>query len=389
MQGGDDPTTRSLLRGAREELADVGQGAFTMDGVSKRSFFSPGAVYERWSERGDLIADVGVGILAELDDVLRATTDVDDVIACTLEEHRALLGLAGEILVAGHTMPAVHGVATDMWSTLLDGIEAHLPRGMAWYVACMALGGPLLEALDLPGPVPARGRVAWLREACRTESDDHHIAGHGVQHGKVTVPQVPGPSRTDPTAQALIQAAQTLLAERGAIGLSTREVSSSAGVTTGAMYRRYGGKAALLADVLLAELAPDRYAWTWRLIEALATDDPYWAAADVITQQLLDVAQDVASQRVLLQLGIAARTDEPLRDLVHERVRAAHSARTELFARLQVAGVVRLDVDPAVFAWSFQTLPVGMRAVTPLGIPLDEGRVTASMRAAFTAAATR
>jgi AcrR family transcriptional regulator len=96
----------------------------------------------------------------------------------------------------------------------------------------------------------------------------------------------------------LIQAAQSLLAEQGAESLSTRRVSAQAGVTTGAIYRRYDGKGALLADVLLVALAPDRYEWTWELVAALASDDPYRAAADVMTAQLLAASRTEAEQRV-------------------------------------------------------------------------------------------
>jgi len=186
---------------------------------------------------------------------------------------------------------------------------------------------------------------------------------------------------------ALIEAAQKLLAEHGVQGISTRRVSAAAGVTTGAIYRRYDGKAALLADVLLAALAPDRYAWTWELVAALASDDPYWGAADVMTEQLLAAARDTASQRVLLHIGVAARNDPALRTQVQERVLIAHRARRDMFARLIAAGVMRDDVDPAVLAWGFQSEPVGVRALLPLGIPLDTGAIASSMRAILTAAA--
>ena len=141
--------------------------------------------------------------------------------------------------------------------------------------------------------------------------------------------------------------------------------------------------------MLLAELAPDRYVWTWELVRALATDDPYWGAADAMTRQLFAVAADETSQRVLLQIGVAARNDEALRTQVQERILIAHRARTDMFARLAEAGVMRDDVSPAVLAWGFQTEPVGVRVLLPLGIALDEAAVSASMRAILTASAAR
>ncbi len=390
MQGEHDPTTRDLIRAALAEFATVGQAEFTMDGVAKRAFYSPGTLYSRWSDRSELLAEIARDIiLRDLEAELARTTDPVQAISCVLDGSRALLALIGEILIAGHSMPAVQGVALQAWSTLRIGLERHLPPGLAWYVATIAVGGGLLDSIGLPGPTPPSGRIAWLVDARAIEVEERHVSGHGSMQGDVDFPEVPPPSRSDATAQSLIQAAQTLLAAHGAEGLSTRRVSAEAGVTTGAIYRRYDGKAALLADVLLVELAPDRYAWTWDLVEALATQDPYWNAADAITEQLIKVARDDASQRVLLQIGVAARNDEMLRAKVQERVLVAHAARTEMFTRLRDAGVMRTDVDPAVFAWGFQTLPVGLRALTPLGIPVDETAAATSMRSILTAAAAR
>ena len=49
---------------------------------------------------------------------------------------------------------------------------------------------------------------------------------------------------------------------------------------------------------------------------------------------------------------------------------------------------MRDDVDPAVFAWGFQTLPVGARVLLALDIPLDGPAVATAMRAILTAAAS-
>ena len=389
MQGEHHQTTRDLIAGARTELAAVGQAAFTMDGVVRRSFYSSGALYERWPDRADLLADVGREVRDELGRALAGLPDAPAAFAWALDDARDVLTLAGEILIAGHTSPSVRAIAIETWTTLREGLERVLPPGMAWYTAAVAIGGALLDVIGLPGPRPPTGRITWLTEACTIEIEQRHVPLPGGASPGVDVPEVPLPVRSDATAQALIQAAQALLAEHGAEGISTRRVSAAAGVTTGAIYRRYDGKAALLSDVLLAELAPDRYAWTWELVRALATDDPYWGAADAMTRQLFAATADETSQRVLLQIGVAARNDDALRSQVQQRVLVAHQARTDMFARLAEAGVMRDDVDPSVLAWGFQTEPVGVRAILPLGIPLDEVAVTTSMRAILTAAAAR
>lgn len=357
-----------------------------MDAVARRAYYSPGALYQRWPDRAELLTDLGRELQAELGDQLARLENGESALTWALDDGRDLLGLAAEILIAGHTASEVRDVSVSMWHTLHDGLQRVLPPGMAWYVAVVGLGDAMLASIDLPPPGPRDQRVRWLLDACDAEVQGRRVPRLGAQT-PTSVPQVPSPARSDATTMALIQAAQNLLADQGAESLSTRRVAAEAGVTTGAIYRRYDGKGALLGDVLLVALAPDRYAWTWELVQALASDNPYWEAADVMTSRLIKTAQEEAEQRVLLQIGVAARTDASLRAQVMERVRIAHETRREMFDHLRRAGVMRADVDPAILAWGFQSEPVGIRALVPLGIPVDEPAAVTSMRAILTAAA--
>ncbi|MGA0933090.1 MAG: TetR/AcrR family transcriptional regulator [Candidatus Nanopelagicales bacterium] len=388
MHGEHNRATRELLEAARAELRDVGQAAFTMDAVARRAYYSPGAIYQRWPDRVSLLGDVGREVLADLEGALAGVGDAEASISFALDDGRDLLGLVSEILIAGHTSTDIRDVSLAMWSALRTAMGRHLPPGMAWYLSIVGLGDAMLASIDIAAPLPVGPRIRWMLDACDVEAMGLHVPRPGALT-QADIPAVPQPARSDPTTLALIQAAQSLLAEQGAESLSTRRVSAQAGVTTGAIYRRYDGKGALLADVLLVALAPDRYEWTWELVAALASDDPYWAAADVMTAQLLAASRNEAEQRVLLQIGVAARTDTALRAQIQERVRVASEARCAMFDHLGKAGVIRADIDPAVLAWGFQSEPVGLRAIIPLGIPVDEEAATLSMRAVLTAAAAR
>ncbi|MGA0944546.1 MAG: TetR/AcrR family transcriptional regulator [Candidatus Nanopelagicales bacterium] len=388
MHGEHNRATRELLEAARAELRDVGQAAFTMDAVARRAYYSPGAIYQRWPDRVSLLGDVGREVLADLEGALAGVGDAEASISFALDDGRDLLGLVSEILIAGHTSTDIRDVSLAMWSALRTAMGRHLPPGMAWYLSIVGLGDAMLASIDIAAPLPVGPRIRWMLDACDVEAMGLHVPRPGALT-QADIPAVPQPARSDPTTLALIQAAQSLLAEQGAESLSTRRVSAQAGVTTGAIYRRYDGKGALLADVLLVALAPDRYEWTWELVAALASDDPYWAAADVMTAQLLAASRNEVEQRVLLQIGVAARTDTALRAQIQERVRVASEARCAMFDHLGKAGVIRADIDPAVLAWGFQSEPVGLRAIIPLGIPVDEEAATLSMRAVLTAAAAR
>lgn len=58
MQGDKAALTRSILDAALVELADVGQADFAVERVVKNAYCSVGSVYERWRDRGELLAEV-------------------------------------------------------------------------------------------------------------------------------------------------------------------------------------------------------------------------------------------------------------------------------------------------------------------------------------------
>lgn len=387
--GGRDAeaTTRRLREAAIEELLAVGQADLAMESVARRGYYSVGAVYGRWPDRECLLVDVARSTVAPaLSAALRAAAKPADAIAWVLEDGRDQVLVAGEILLAGHTMPQVRPASLETWRALREGLAGHLAESMAWYVATYALGNALLHAIGLDGP--QSGRTSWLVDAAADAAAVRVPVTGMPEPDSIDIPVVPGPEGTDEVASALIGAARLLLAEQGAAGTSTRGIAASAGVTTGALYRRYQGKSRLLADVLLTQLQPDRYTWTWDLVQSLASADPYEEAADVIAQRLIAVSEDAPAQEVLLQVGIAARSDPVLRERIAERVQIAHASRTEMVRHFADTGMLRDDVSPGVFAWGFQTIPVGVRATLPLGVPLDRGAVGASMAALLRAAGT-
>ena len=383
-----DSTTEGIRDAAIDELLAVGQSDFAMESVARRAFFSVGAVYKRWHDREVLLADLAqLRISPRIQTELGAATSAREAIDWVLDRGRESVLAASELILAGHTSPELRSVAVGVWNSLHAGLARLLPSSMAWYVATYAVGNALLGAIGVAGPDPATGRSQWLVDASDCGVPARVIPRAAVPIEAIGVPSVPEPQGSDDVAQSLIGAARMLLAERGAAATSTRDIAAGAGVTTGALYRRYLGKSGLLADVLLAQLQPDRYTWTWDLVQALASADPYSEAATVLAQRLIGTAGDTAAQRVLLQVGIAARNDPALRIQVTDRIKVAHEARVDMARTLTSAGLLRADVSPEVMVWGFQSIPVGVRATLPLGIQLSADEVGASMEALLRAAA--
>lgn len=386
--GSPDALTRAILESAARELADVGQAEFALERVAKGAYCSIGSVYERWDDRSGLLTDLATDIVAiEMGAALGSAADAETALRWVLGEGRPNVLMTGELLLAAQTASELLEPALALWHELVAGLSRQVPDPLAWYVATYAIGSALLSALHIDGPDDLDGRVEWLLAASALPTSAGPPARSPASTERVEIPVIPGPSRTDDVSLALVSAARTLLSERGAEGTTTRDIAAGAGVTTGAMYRRYPGKSGLLADVLVTQLEPDRYTWTWSLVQALAGDDPLGGSAAVLGQKLIDSARDLEAQRVLLQVGIAARNDPALSALVAERIHVAHEARVDMVRQFAQVGVLRDDISPEVMAWGFQVIPVGIRATLPLGIHLDLDTVSAAMQSLLRASA--
>ena len=381
-----DQTTLRLLEAAAEELIEVGQADFTMEGLARRAFFSVGAVYNRWNDREQCIAETAQTVaVARLESLLHSADSLPTMVDTVLANPGRTLTLVGECFIATQNMAVVREPGIRLWILLQGGLQRWMDPGMAWYLSTLSVGGALIDLMDIPRP-STTGSTFFVA-ACRCEVDERASRFPGaVELGTVSIPEVPSPSRTDEVAASLIEAARTVLADRGASGAGTRDIATAAGVTTGALYRRYEGKSSLLADVLVSQLEPDRYLWTWDLIRALANEDPYGEAADVLAHRIVLAAEDRIAQQVLLQIGVAARNDPALRAQVQQRIAVAIDARRQMIEQFQAVSLLSEDLDPYVPAWAFQALPVGMRAALAVADVLDLEIIRAAMRSLLMAA---
>lgn len=390
---GTGATTSALVDGALEELLEVGQAAFTMEGVARRSYFSVGAVYDRWPDKPAVLAYLAEHALPEqLKQMLAGFGDVPALVTGLTDggSGQRVMALVGESLLAAHTMEAVREPAVALVDQLMQHLRSVMGPGMAWYIATTSLGQALLGLLDIRLVGRDQDWVRLMVDAVEAEGSAEPPGSEGS--GEVIsppLPEVPGPVRHDPVSRSLVEAARLLLQEAGVSGTTTRDIAASAGVTTGALYRRYPGKSGLLADVLLTELDPDRYAWTWDLIKALASEEPYTEAAEVMARRLIETSQDLSMQRILMQVGIAARNDPALRVQVAARIAAAQQARAQMVEHFMAAGIMRPDIPADAYAWGFQTLPVGNRALLPVGRGIEAESARSAMRAVMIAAAAQ
>lgn len=145
-----------------------------------------------------------------------------------------------------------------------------------------------------------------------------------------------GPAADD-TAGRLVAAAIEVFAEKGYDGAGVAEIARRAGLTTGAIYSRFSGKAELLAEAIAAAGGGELDRLFAQAIDGASVADVLAA----IGSHLID-SPDPTNRALLLEAFAAARRDPDVAVLL----RAALEFRASELARLIDAGKADGLVDP-------------------------------------------
>src|SRR3954452_1765709 len=128
---------------------------------------------------------------------------------------------------------------------------------------------------------------------------------------KMTMERRTQAERSEATQAALVATARRLFAERGYGSVGTEEIVSAAGVTRGALYHHFDGKAGLFAAVfeqIEAELA-ERFT-----NEALSESDP-WKAMVAGLELFLDVCREPEVRQIALLAAPSALRSRRWREI--------------------------------------------------------------------------
>ncbi len=166
----------------------------------------------------------------------------------------------------------------------------------------------------------------------------------------------------DQTRERLLDAAARVFELKGYEGATVALIAKEAGVTTGAIYAHYSGKAELLADAIRAHGE--------RATAGLfATDGPSGAAGMLTRLGERLVTRDGEDAGLLMEALLAARRDPALADVIA----AALVERSEVVERL-LGGAQRTaeltdDVTTAAAARFMMMLGLGSMLVSELELP--------------------
>lgn len=379
-----EATTEWIRGAARQEFAAVGARAFSLGGVAKRGHISKGAVYQRWPDKTQCIADLidndlPAAIQAVGDPWLDPSNDLRDLVLADLANESNLqeLRFIAECVLAAHDDPTLtQSVLENL--VVLSGMFApripdndHVPA-MSWWMVSTWLANALLRTSGCPIPetfvTHTSDIVADVGNCARVVQQLTFAAGVIESISALTQVEDPG----DDTSQALIFATQQLIEAKGISEADAREIARSAGMTTGALYRRFGGKSEVLSAAFRAGLTPDRYGWSDAFLACVERQD-LPAAAEILATHMKKAWTDTNTARRLIDFTIAAHTDTAILSAIFAEMQRVGDHRTQLFSALIAAGVIRPDLSPEALTWLIQVPTVGTRLVASLGFaPTDE-----------------
>lgn len=346
-----------LERAALAQLVAVGADALTMEAIAVRAGVSIGAAY-RWSQGLDQAVERILAMhLPPLAERMSQALSLYPWLQPPVQEDRLL----AEGLLAIRRFPAAQPAVRAAVEIVTDGLT---PLGAAVIVGCQAAG---LAGCRIP-PLGLRS-LSGLFERLRQHdgSGDLPWVAPGTVDFHPLVDSTTGPD-ADRIGRRLITATANTLTQSGG-DTTLRNIAESAGLTTGAIYRRYGSKDQLVADTIRAYLRGDRTSWAVPFISRLAGVEPGDPAA-VLAQQLSEVAEMGSEEsRLFLEFLAAARMSPDARQALVQRIQGAQVSRERLFIAMSEAGMFTQGDSPLALSWAMQIAPTGVRL---LGLALRQ-----------------
>jgi AcrR family transcriptional regulator len=169
------------------------------------------------------------------------------------------------------------------------------------------------------------------------------------------------PDTTATTRERLVAAAIEVFAEQGYEGARLQDIARAAGLTTGAVYANYRGKAELLFDAIGARAGAE--------LDGLLHDTASVGARAVL-ERLGDRLPEsrAAAPSLLLDAVAAARRDDDLAALLRERLGRRESMVAGVIGAAKRDGSVADDVSTDAFARFCTMLATGALVLRSLGI---------------------
>ena len=173
------------------------------------------------------------------------------------------------------------------------------------------------------------------------------------------------PLGPDPIGEALLDAAAEVFAERGYEGAGVAEIARRAGVTTGAIYSRFSGKADLLVSALDARTSDE--------LDALFADHRFAGRAeDILTvagSHLVD-RTPTTGEPLLLEAFVAARRDPAVAAMLRDRILERDGRLGDIIEAAKASGGITTELDTQALVTFCHALGFGFLLFEALDLEL-------------------
>jgi AcrR family transcriptional regulator len=175
------------------------------------------------------------------------------------------------------------------------------------------------------------------------------------------------PAELTDTTRRLVVAAAQVFAERGYDGAGVQEIARRAGLTTGAIYSRFSGKAELLAEAI-------------RTFARGEFDELF--AQHAFEGRVTDVLQTVGShlvtrpphpmRAILLEAFVAARRDPEVAAVLREHLTERAEHMRTMIDDSKTAGLVDEQLDTVAMVHFAHSVGLGFLLFEAIGLPNPE-----------------
>lgn len=170
----------------------------------------------------------------------------------------------------------------------------------------------------------------------------------------------------DELGTRLLAAAAEVFAERGYDKAGVAEIARRAGVTTGAIYSRFAGKAELLVEALDPHASDE--------LDALFADHEFKGRMEDILllagTHLVKERQGLGTEPLLLEAIVAGRRNDEMGDVLRHRVIERQERLQAIVEAAKTEGGIDLDFDTEALVTFCHAVGFGFLLIEALELPL-------------------
>lgn len=177
----------------------------------------------------------------------------------------------------------------------------------------------------------------------------------------------------DPLGSRLLEAAVSEFALRGYAGARVAEIARRAGVTTGAIYSRFRGKAELLAEAITWATTDefDRLFSDHRF-DGRMEDILRIAGSQLIVRDDTEDPMQASAPGLLLQAFAAARNEPDVKTMLRDRMVERHERLVQVVDAAKSGGGIDPDIDTTALVTFCYSLGLGFLLLEVVDLPMPE-----------------